>query len=245
MARVRFDGFLKDLLLLELRSIARARAVIGDGASVIRVIDSGVFIAKFRVTAALQAARTGLKAAITAFEANSALADPIRTHLALLGVEIAVHANGIGAGYGTLPFSHSAGRLTGGTLFMPTRKEDVGPGATTHYCAFILLHDALPPQLAPRPGPRSGQDRHQGQQSGCLRGDLERINNLALPDVADDHRGRALWRLPAGRLRSLGSRKLARGAACPPPTRYRATGGMPAGWMARARNTDLLMTRRR
>jgi len=85
MARVRFDGFLKDLLLLELRSIARARAVIGDGASVIRVIDSSVFIAKFRVTAALQAARTGLKAAITAFEANSALADPIRTHLALLG----------------------------------------------------------------------------------------------------------------------------------------------------------------
>ena len=149
MARVRFDGFLKDLLLLELRSIARARAVIGDGASAIRVIDSGVFIAKFRVTAALQAARTGLKAAITAFEANSALADPIRTHIALLGVEVAVHANGIGAGYGTLPFSNSAGRLTGGTLFMPTRKEDVGPGATTHYCAFILLRDGLPHNCPP------------------------------------------------------------------------------------------------
>lgn len=90
---MRFDGFLKDLLLLELRSIARARAVIGDGASAIRVIDSGVFIAKFPVTAALQAAWTGLKVAITAFAGRSDSHPPCASWRAL-----AVHANGIGAG---------------------------------------------------------------------------------------------------------------------------------------------------
>lgn len=184
-ARARFDGFLKGrpLLPMLLRSIARERAVIGDGALAIPVIDCGVFMGNFSVAAALQAARAGLEVEITAYEANPALAHPIRANLALYGLDIAVHVNGIGADYGTLRFSHSAGGLIGGTLFMPARKEAGSPDATTHDCAVIPLRDALPPELAPGLV-KIDIEGNEVAAFGSIVGDAGRINNVYFVEFA-------------------------------------------------------------
>jgi len=184
-ARARFAAFLKDrpLLPLLLAGLARARAAIGDGAGAIPVVDCGVFMGNFSVATALQAARAGLPVEITAYEANPALADPIRANMALYDLEVAVHANGIGGDYGTLKFAHAEGGLIGGTLFMPNRKEETGPGATTVDCAVIPLRDALPPELAPGLV-KIDIEGNEVAAFGSIIGDAGRINNVWFVEFA-------------------------------------------------------------
>jgi hypothetical protein len=184
-ARARFDGFLKDrpLLPLLLGGIARARADIGDGAAAVPVIDCGVFMGNFSVAAALQGLRAGLEVGITAYEANPALADPIRANMALYGLEVAVHPEAIGGDYGTLAFAHDAGGLIGGTLLAPGRRQEPGPGATIRDCAVIPLRDVLPPELAP------GLVRLAIKGSavaalGSVRVDAGRANNVWITEFA-------------------------------------------------------------
>jgi len=184
-ARTRFAAFLKDrpLLPLLLTGIARARADARDGAAAIPVIDCGVFMGNFSVAAALQAERAGLPVEITAYEANPALVAPIRANMALYGLEVAVHANGIGGDYGTLKFAHAAGGLIGGTLFMPGRKEEAGPGSTTVDCEVIPLRDALPPELAPGLV-KIDIEGNEVAAFGSIVGDPGRINNVWFVEFA-------------------------------------------------------------
>jgi FkbM family methyltransferase len=184
-ARTRFGNFLKDrpLLPLLLRGIARARAEIGDGAAAIPVVDCGVFMGNFSIAAALQAAREGLPVEIAAYEANPALADPIRANMALYGVAVAVHAHGIGGAYGTLRFAHAAGGLIGGTLFNPDRKEAAGPGATVTECAVIPLRDVLPPELAPGLV-KIDIEGNEVTAFASIQGDAGRINNVWFVEFA-------------------------------------------------------------
>jgi FkbM family methyltransferase len=184
-ARARFDGFLKDrpLLPLLLGGLARARAAIGDGAAAIPVIDCGVFMGSFSVAVALQAARAGLEVEIAAHEANPVLVDPIRANMALYGLEAALHAQGIGGGYGTLAFAHEAGGLLGGGLAAPGRKDEAGPGATILDCAVIPLRDVLPPELAP--GLVKLDIRGSEVAAfGSVRDDAGRINNVWFVEFA-------------------------------------------------------------
>lgn len=184
-ARTRFDAFLRDrkLIPLLLSGIARDRATIGDGAAAIPVIDCGVFMGNFSVAAALQAARVDLDVEITAYEANPALVGPIRDNMALYGLDIAVHANGIGGDYGTLKFAHSEGGLIGGTLFMPGRKQESGPGATTVDCEVIPLCDALPPELAPGLV-KIDIEGNEVAAFGSIANDPGRINNVYFVEFA-------------------------------------------------------------
>jgi len=184
-ARSRFDAFLQDrtLIPLLLQGVAAARAAIGDGAAAIPVIDCGVFMGNFSVAAALQADRVGLTVEITAFEANPALADPIRANMALYGLDIAVHANGIGGAYGTLKFAHAEGGLIGGTLFMPGRKQESGAGATTVECEVIPLRDALPPELAPGLV-KIDIEGNEVAAFSSIQGDAGRLNNVYFVEFA-------------------------------------------------------------
>jgi len=246
-ARVRFDAFLKDrpLIPLLLGGIARARAEIGDGAPAIPVIDCGVFMGNFSVAAALQAARAGLDVEITAYEANPALAAPIRANMALYGLDIVVHANGIGGEYGLLKFAHAEGGLIGGTLFMPGRKSESGPGSTTVDCEVIPLCDVLPPELAPGLV-KIDIEGNEVAAFGSIAADPGRLNNVFFVEFAPFQA-----RLPVGKV-SYGDFLLAHYAVFDvgswlwvPHVRRLADIAALEGCLkvgdARAHNTDLLL----
>lgn len=184
-ARQRFEAFLKDRPLLPalIAGIADERAAMGDGAPAIPVVDCGVFMGNFAIAAALQAARIGQSVAISAYEANPVLAGPIRANLALYGLEdVAVHANGIGGSYGTLRFTHRAGGLIGGTLFMPDRKATEA-GATSVDCEVVPLRDVLLPELAPGLV-KIDIEGNEVAAFGSIAGDPGRLNNVYFIEFA-------------------------------------------------------------